>query len=115
LKVIKFIVIFFLLTLNINNSKVYCQEVKNDSITNQEDNLLYVIDKKANDSINIDINKKKILLYGKAEINYNGIKIESGFIEIDWNNNIIAPAYLLTDQFLQKILLLLQLMRSNII
>ena len=90
MKVIKFIVIFFLLTLNINNSKVYCQEVKNDSITNQEDNLLYVIDKKANDSINIDINKKKILLYGKAEINYNGIKIESGFIEIDWNNNIIT-------------------------
>jgi len=90
LKVIKFIVIFFLLTLNFNNCKVYCQEIKNDSIISNDDNLLHIIDKKANDSINIDISNKKILLYGGAEINYDGIKIESGFIEIDWNNNIIT-------------------------
>ena len=90
MKVIKFIVIFFLLTLNFNNCKVYCQEIKNDSIISNDDNLLHIIDKKANDSINIDISNKKILLYGDAEINYDGIKIESGFIEIDWNNNIIT-------------------------
>ena len=90
MKVIKFIVIFFLLTLNFNNCKVYCQEIKNDSIISNDDNLLHIIDKKANDSINIDISNKKILLYGGAEINYDGIKIESGFIEIDWNNNIIT-------------------------
>ena len=86
----KFIVFFFLLTLNINNYKAYCQELVKDSLIKNTNILLDKIEKKANDSINIDLSKKQIFLYGKAEINYDGIKINAGFIKIDWNTNIIT-------------------------
>ena len=46
--------------------------------------------KDAKDSINIDLKNKKIFLYGNAKILYKDIKIEAGFIEIDWNTNLIT-------------------------
>ena len=46
--------------------------------------------KDAKDSINIDLKNKKIFLYGNAKILYKDIKIEAGFIEIDWNTNVIT-------------------------
>ena len=48
------------------------------------------INKDAKDSINIDLKNKKIFLYGNAKILYKDIKIEAGFIEIDWNTNLIT-------------------------
>ncbi len=46
--------------------------------------------KDAKDSININLKNKKIFLYGNAKILYKDIKIEAGFIEIDWNTNVIT-------------------------
>ena len=46
--------------------------------------------KDAKDSINIGLINKKIFLYGNAKILYKDIKIEAGFIEIDWNTNVIT-------------------------
>ena len=61
-------------------------EIKENTINLLEDNII----KDAKDSINIDIKNQKIFLYGNAKIEYLDIKIESGFIEIDWKTNIIT-------------------------
>ena len=61
-------------------------EIKENRINLLEDDII----KDAEDSINIDINNQKIFLYGNAKIEYLDIKIESGFIEIDWKTNIIT-------------------------
>ena len=61
-------------------------EIKENTINLLEDN----ISKDAKDSINIDIKNQKVFLYGNAKIEYLDIKIESGFIEIDWKTNIIT-------------------------
>ena len=75
-----------------NNIKTDSLPIKKD---NQDTVFEDIINKDANDSINIDIINKKIFLYGKAKIEYKDIKIESGFIEIDWNTNIITAKPLL--------------------
>jgi hypothetical protein len=46
--------------------------------------------KNAKDSIKIDIVNEQIHLYGSAKIEYENIKIDAGYIIIDWKTNIIT-------------------------
>ena len=93
MKVQYFILISLLLT-GIFEKTFAQNNIKSDSLPIKKDTqdtvFEDIINKDANDSINVDIINKKIFLYGKAKIEYKDIKIESGFIEIDWNTNIIT-------------------------
>ena len=92
MKVRYFTLIILLLTGLIEKTIAF--NTINDSIQldKKESNFSFEdeITKDAHDSIKIDINNKKIFLYGKAKILYQNITIESGFIEIDWNTSIIT-------------------------
>ena len=94
MKVNKLTLIIFLLTVVINNSQLFAQEIIKDTLLKIENTDATVLEdeiiKNAKDSINIDIINRKIFLYGKAEIKYSDIKISAGYIEIDWNTNTIT-------------------------
>ncbi len=44
----------------------------------------------ARDSMEYDIENKKIYLFGGASVKYTSINLEAGFIELDWENNIVT-------------------------
>lgn len=54
-----------------------------------EDNAKYG----ARDSIYIDIENNKILLYGEAYLNFMDTKMNAGFIEVDLNKNEVFASY----------------------
>ncbi len=94
MKVTKFFLIIFLLTGISANYNLWGQEISTDSIQSKskssKNTFKDKIIKNAKDSINIDIINEKIHLYGNAEIEYGKIKINAGYIEIDWKTNIIT-------------------------
>ena len=82
-----------LLTGIIEKSFAFNNNPKDSLIANNKNSNFSFEDeiiKDAKDSINIDLKNKKIFLYGNAKILYKDIKIEAGFIEIDWNTNVIT-------------------------
>ena len=82
-----------LLTGIIEKSFAFNNNPKDSLIANNKNSNFSFEDeiiKDAKDSINIDLKNKKIFLYGNAKILYKDIKIEAGFIEIDWNTNLIT-------------------------
>jgi len=83
-----------LLTAIIEKTPAKIDEISKDSAFEKKEKTNNFLEdeiiKDAKDSINIDIENKKIFLYGSAKIEYLDIKIESGFIEIDWKTNIIT-------------------------
>lgn len=81
-----------------NVSNIHSQELIIDSTNNTQsktENMLKdEIEKYARDSMKIDVATKKAYLYGDAQIKYEETQINAGYIEIDWNTNIIkANAY----------------------
>ena len=98
--------LLFLLTTVINNTTVYSQEIsgnnniektleiENDTLKNNLENEKELLEneilKDANDSIKIDVKNRKAYLYGSAIIKYESTQIQAGYIEIDWNTNIIT-------------------------
>ena len=98
--------LLFLLTIVINNTTVYSQEIsrsnniektleiENDTLKNNLENEKELLEneilKDANDSIKIDVKDRKAYLYGSAIIKYESTQIQAGYIEIDWNTNIIT-------------------------
>jgi len=94
LKVRYFTLITLLLTGIIEKTYPLNNEISIDSTLEIKENTINLLEddiiKDAKDSINIDIKNQKIFLYGNAKIEYLDIKIESGFIEIDWKTNIIT-------------------------
>ena len=94
MKVTKFFLTIFLLTGISGNYNLCAQEILTDSIQNKKESSQNTFNdriiKNAKDSINIDIVNEKIHLYGDAEIEYGNIKINAGYIEIDWKTNIIT-------------------------
>lgn len=48
----------------------------------------------ARDSIDYDLKNKKIYLYGQAKVKYTTISLEAGFIELDWESNILTATYI---------------------
>ena len=94
LKVRYFTLIILLLTAIIEKTSAKIDEISKDSTFEKKEKTNNFLEdeiiKDAKDSINIDIENKKIFLYGSAKIEYLDIKIESGFIEIDWKTNIIT-------------------------
>ena len=82
-----------LLTGIIEKSFAFNNNPKDSLIANNKNSNFSFEDeiiKDAKDSINIDLKNQKIFLYGNAKILYKDIKIEAGFIEIDWNTNVIT-------------------------
>ena len=82
-----------LLTGIIEKSFAFNNNPKDSLIANNKNSNFSFEDeiiKDAKDSINIDLKNKKIFLYGNAKIIHKDIKIEAGFIEIDWNTNLIT-------------------------
>jgi lipopolysaccharide assembly outer membrane protein LptD (OstA) len=108
LKVNKLTLIIFLLTVVINNSHLFAQEIIKDTLLKIENTDVTILEdeiiKNAQDSIKIDIINRKIFLYGKAEIKYSDIKISAGYIEIDWNTNTITakPKIDSSGKFIEK-------------
>ena len=93
MKVRYFTLIILLLTGIIEKSFAFNNNPKDSLIANNKNSNFSFEDeiiKDAKDSINIDLKNKKIFLYGNAKILYKDIKIEAGFIEIDWNTNLIT-------------------------
>ena len=94
MKVRYFTLIILLLTAIIEKTSAKIDEISKDSTFEKKEKTNNFLEdeiiKDAKDSINIDIENKKIFLYGSAKIEYLDIKIESGFIEIDWKTNIIT-------------------------
>ena len=92
----KLLLILFLLTGLINNSKAiniiifsdttiaFSQDTINKSSTFDSE-----IEKDAKDSIKLDIINQKAYLYGKAKIKYQQTTITAAYIEIDWRTNTI--------------------------
>ena len=60
------------------SSPIFCQE-------NLTSDLKYF----AEDSIVYDLNNNKVLLYNNAKVNYNNTQLNSGFISIEFNNNVL--------------------------
>ncbi len=82
-----------LLTVIIEKNFAFNNNPKDSLIANNKNSNFSFEDeiiKDAKDSINIELKNKKIFLYGNAKILYKDIKIEAGFIEIDWNTNVIT-------------------------
>mgnify|MGYP006108387551 FL=1 len=108
MKVNKLTLIIFLLTVVINNSHLFAQEIIKDTLLKIENTDVTILEdeiiKNAQDSIKIDIINRKIFLYGKAEIKYSDIKISAGYIEIDWNTNTIIakPKIDSSGRFIEK-------------
>ena len=108
MKVNKLTLIIFLLTVVINNSHLFAQEIIKDTLLKIENTDVTILEdeiiKNAQDSIKIDIINRKIFLYGKAEIKYSDIKISAGYIEIDWNTNTITakPKIDSSGKFIEK-------------
>ena len=92
MKVRYFTLIILLLTGLIE--KTHAFSVISDTVQNEKTKSNFTFEdeiiKDAKDSIKIDLDNKKIFLYGKAKIKYQNITIESGFIEIDWNTSTIT-------------------------
>ena len=87
-----FILSLLFLTFLTNNSNANIIILQNDTSvkvdsTKQEaflkDNVTY----NALDSMQFDIQNEKVLLYGKAFIQYEKTEIKADFIEIDWTKN----------------------------
>ncbi len=55
-----------------------------------KDSLDASVDYKARDSMIYDIVNQKIYLYGAAEVKYETITLQAGFIELDWGTNIVT-------------------------
>lgn len=43
----------------------------------------------ARDSMRFDMENKRIYLYGEAKVNYEKIRLEADYIEINWDNNVV--------------------------
>ncbi|MCD6113428.1 MAG: LPS-assembly protein LptD [Bacteroidales bacterium] len=102
-----FIIIFSLLIYEIAISQDTISQIKNDSLSFYIDTLITdtsTIDTsaiakkigikskvhyKSKDSIIFNISKKKAYMYGDAEINYETTKLESAYIDIDFNKTLI--------------------------
>ncbi len=61
-----------------------------DTIAKPKELLESIIIHSADSLIRQDMKNKKILLFDNAHVNYNGIDLTAGFIEIDNNTNIIT-------------------------
>lgn len=97
------------LAQNVNNTKVDSLDVGVDSLAQktdslQVDTLRYKISPDsldapvyfdARDSIEYDLINKKILLYGQAKVKYTTISLEAGFIELNWETNILTADFVL--------------------
>ena len=82
----------FFLTFLANNSNANIIILQNDTSvkvdsTKQESFLKDNVTYNAIDSMQFDIQNKKVLLYGKAFIKYEKTEIKADFIEIDWTKN----------------------------
>ena len=97
-----FTVFIFLLTLFFNN--LFCITIENKFIENDDDSdiLKDEIKQYAKDSIKVDINEKKAILYGDAKITYQDITITAAVIEINWAKNTIHALHKI-DSMNQKI------------
>ncbi len=95
-----------LLTGIIEKNTVFSIETVQDSLktTSEKSKFEDEIIKNANDSIKIDIVNEQIHLYGSAKIEYENIKINAGYIIIDWKTNIITanPLKDSIGEFIQK-------------
>ena len=88
------IVYLIFLTSYHNNSEAQDINLQNDTISSEDtinkgliiqDDIFY----DALDSMYIDINNRRILLYGDAIIKYENTEITASFIKIDWIENEI--------------------------
>ena len=97
-----FTVFIFLLTLFFNN--LFCITIENKFIENDDDSdiLKDEIKQYAKDSIKVDINEKKAILYGDAKITYQDITITAAVIEINWEKSTIHALHNI-DSINQKI------------
>ena len=96
-----FTVFIFLLTLFFNN--LFCITIENKFIENDDSDILKdEIKQYAKDSIKVDINEKKAILYGDAKITYQDITITAAVIEINWAKNTIHALHNI-DSINQKI------------
>ncbi len=56
----------------------------------KEEKLKSKVEYSARDSIRFEVDSKIIYLYGEAQITYEDVKVNAGYIEIDWNTNEIT-------------------------
>lgn len=106
MKVRNFVLTILLLTGIIEKSTVFSTETVQDSLKTSSEKSKFEdeIIKNAKDSIKIDIVNEQIHLYGSAKIEYKNIKIDAGYIIIDWKTNIITanPLKDSIGEFIQK-------------
>ena len=55
-----------------------------------EDKLKSKVEYSARDSIRFEVDSKLIFLFGDAQITYEDVKVNAGFIQINWNTNEIT-------------------------
>ncbi|MBX7181881.1 MAG: hypothetical protein K1X82_07200 [Bacteroidia bacterium] len=68
---------------------------KKDSLKPKEEKLKSKVEYSARDSIRFEVDTKLIYLYGDAQITYEDVKVNAGYIEINWNTNEITAKPLL--------------------
>lgn len=54
-----------------------------------KDSLSAPIDASCKDSMILDNKNKKLYLFGDAVVNYEKVELKAGYIELDWDNNLI--------------------------
>ncbi len=54
-----------------------------------KDSLSAPIDASCKDSMILDNKNKKLYLFGEAVVNYEKVELKAGYIELDWDNNLI--------------------------
>lgn len=60
------------------------------TINISKDSLDAPVDYSARDSMRIDVENKKIFLFGEGDISYTSINLKADFIEFDWENNVVT-------------------------
>jgi lipopolysaccharide assembly outer membrane protein LptD (OstA) len=64
--------------------------VQRQYVRYSKDSLSAPIDASCKDSMILDNKNKKLFLFGEAVVNYEKVELKAGFIELDWDNNIVT-------------------------
>ncbi len=63
---------------------------KDSASTNDESEIQDIINYKADDSIVYDMKTKKMLLYNKADVKYQKIKLDADLVDFDWTTYTLS-------------------------
>ena len=77
------------ISLPVADTSVKTKPLPPGSLPPSPDALDSKVDYKARDSMRFDLIRKKIFLYGGADVRYDKIHLTADYIEIDWGTNVV--------------------------